>query len=371
LPLPPFLGNLLLGLGAMLVVGVLAIVRAAASESVLGAGEVLPKTGRRKGLIAVGIAAVVVVLALTGGWYWWMTDEHEFRRSLREGAWPDLATTVETSGKERILHLTLGEKEFKPNYALPLLPDHGKLLHLFLIREPARDAFAHVHPIRRGGKNFDLVLPALPEGDYKILCDFTLSESGLSSTASGTVHLPAIPKDSAPAADGGSLKPDPDDSWFVRPTNPVRTADNGDIVFAMPKGVEAVWKAHPQLRAKCDAHLKFEFRDSSGQPIPLEPYMGMLSHAAVLRADGGIFAHLHPTGNFSMAAQSYFDAKMARETGGPAPMDHSKMHHGIPAGDASVALPYEFPTSGDYQIWVQIKTGGQVLTATFDSTVAP
>src|SRR5262249_23580407 len=161
----------------------------------------------------------------------------------------------------------------------------------------------------------------------------------------------------------------PDDSWFVQPANAVHTADNGDLVFAMPNGVEAVWKAHPPLHAKCDAHLKFEFRDAQGRPIPLEPYMGMASHAAVLRTDGGIFAHLHPTGNYSMAAQMYFDAKMARETGGPAPMDHSKMHHGMAAGsgEASITLPYEFPTAGDYRIWVQIKTGGQVLTAKFDA----
>ena len=34
-----------------------------------------------------------------------------------------------------------------------------------------------------------------------------------------------------------------------------------------------------------------------------------------------------------------------------------------PAG--LVSLPYEFPTPGDYRIWVQIKTDGKIKTAVF------
>ena len=405
LPLPPFLADLLLGLGAMLAFGVLGIVYAAAGESVLAPGAQIQKRERRRGLAAGLVAAVIVALLLTGGWNWWKADEREFRRSLREGAWPDLAATVETAGRQRILHLTLGETAFKPDYAVPLLTDHGKLLHLFLIREPAHDVFAHLHPIRRGGKTFDLALPGLPEGDYKIFCDFTLSDSGLSSTASGSVHLSPIPADAAantgsvsrksdpgvspppapssispdPRGSPVSAQPDPDDSWSMTSLESIPPATSAEAAFALPGGLQAVWKAHPTLRAKHDAHLEFTFRDSAGLPIPLEPYMGMMSHAAVLRGDAKIFAHLHPTGNFSMAAQSFFADKIAREastdTGaGSAPeMDHSKMHHESADGPgvSSIVLPYEFPLPGDYRIWVQIKTGGQVLTATFETTVAP
>ncbi|MEA3210387.1 MAG: hypothetical protein QOE70_3444 [Chthoniobacter sp.] len=373
LPLPPFLGKLLGGLCMLLFVGAAAIVSAAAGESTLAPGLVPDRPMRRKAWIAGAVTTVVLVLLLAGGWRWWSFSEEEFRRTLREGAWPDLAATVETRGPQRFLHLTLGEKTFPPNQAIPLLPDHGKLLHAFLIREPDRDVFAHVHPIRKGPNTFDLTLPALPEGDYRILCDCTLSETGLSSTATTTIHLPPPPGADAGAAPGQA---DPDDSWAQ--------GQPGETRVALSGGREAVWLPHPPLRARSSAHLDFRFVDAAGAPLPLEPYMGMLSHAAVLRADGKVFSHLHPTGNYSMAAQTYFDRKLARETsasGGTdgsiemdhSKLDHSKMAHGAaaPNGNSTVSLPYEFPAPGEYNIWVQIKSGGEVLTAPFRVNVAP
>jgi len=83
-----------------------------------------------------------------------------------------------------------------------------------------------------------------------------------------------------------------------------------------------------------------------------------------------------------MAAESFFASKIAREaakeSGAPPPpemdhskMDHSKMAHGSTSSPSTLIIPYEFPTPGDYRVWVQIKTGGQVQTAVFDATVAP
>jgi hypothetical protein len=125
----------------------------------------------------------------------------------------------------------------------------------------------------------------------------------------------------------------------------------------------------------------------------------MLSHAAVLRSDGTVFAHLHPAGNFSMAAQSFFAAKLAREAAGrggqvelpaaggghsahhghgspaatpPDPHSAHAAHHppGSPTATESVLyLPYEFPEDGDYRIWVQFKAAGRILTAAFDAQV--
>jgi hypothetical protein len=78
-----------------------------------------------------------------------------------------------------------------------------------------------------------------------------------------------------------------------------------------------------------------------------------------------------------MAAQSFFESKLAREASAgmrgnePAQKqeDHS-MHHGHAGGTvSSVYLPYQFPEAGEYRVWVQFKTGDRVLTAAFDARV--
>ncbi|EDY16289.1 conserved hypothetical protein [Chthoniobacter flavus Ellin428] len=372
LPLPRYLAVALIGLAGLLVIGGLAIVRAAAGESTLPPDTALDSSHRRKGLIAATFTAFLCLGSLAGGRYWWNVEEASFRKHLREGAWPDLAAEVHTAGGQRILHLTVGETTFGPHYTIPLLTDHGKLLHLFLIGKDGNSSVAHLHPIRQGGKVFEVALPPLPEGDYRIFVDLTLSDTGLSSTTTASIHLPPVPSGSTPT---DNLRVDPDDSWATCTTPSVANAADAVSAYHFEDGLQLLWKPHPTLRARHDAGLQFEVRDAAGQPATLEPYMGMISHAAVMRADGGVFAHLHPAGNFSMAAQSFFESKVAGEASGGATssgmMDHSRMHHGGATASSAFELPYEFPSAGDYHLWVQFKTAGQVHTARFDVTVAP
>jgi len=259
-------------------------------------------------------------------------------------------------------------------------------MHLFLIREDGRGAFAHIHPIRKEGYVFEVAVPPLPEGRYAIFCDLTF-EGGVSSTATNSVLLPAVPISSLSPSDGeragergrsskASIENDPDDSWasFAADTIPASTTSATE--YHLPDGAKVTWKTQSPIRVKQDASLKFEITNSAGEPVALEPYMGMLCHAAVLRNDGSIFAHLHPSGNFSMAAQSFFETKLANETklesvgtSSDAPQDNMMHHHHSPSALSSVYLPYEFPEPGNYRIWVQFKINGQVLTAVFDATV--
>jgi len=388
LPLPPYLGKVLVVLGIILLLGAIGIAAAAAREAVLPAGLSVDASQRRKGWRVGALTSVILVILLAGGKRWWQAEEKAFRNHLRAGAWPDLAAEVRLQGPQRILRLTLGQKEFGQARPLSLLPDHGKLIHLFLVRQPNHDAFGHLHPVRVGDQAFEVALPPLPQGQYEAFCDVTLADSAMSSTATAMVQIPAAATN---ALETSALQSDPDDSWAanLRGAEPAQvtgvptgtpSALIGDILCRMPGGEQIVWKAHAPLRARQDAALSFEVRERDGQPLELEPYMGMLSHAAVLRADGFVFAHLHPSGNYSMAAQSFFDTKLQRETaiesGGATPamaagMDHSTMHHHhvVPAS-AVISLPYEFPSPGDYRIWAQFKSHGKVLTAAFDATVA-
>src|SRR6185295_1087117 len=77
------------------------------------------------------------------------------------------------------LKLVISDEQWKTRDRRPLVPDHGKLMHLFLIREPEMDAFAHLHPMRRDTNTVETLLPSLPAGRYRLFGDVTY-ESGFS-----------------------------------------------------------------------------------------------------------------------------------------------------------------------------------------------
>lgn len=380
LPLPPWLGGTLIVLGLLLFSGAIAIVAAAAGESVLPAGATATQLLRRKYWIAGIVTGIVLALGLAGGHKWWNFEERNFRARLHDGGWPDLTAKIRTDGAQRILDLTVGEKDFGPQGDLKLVPDHGKLLHLFLVDKADHRSFAHIHPVRQGNTLFSVALPPLPAGQYELFCDLTL-ESGFSSTATNIIQLPSLPEiTNQPVAT--ALEPDTDDSWAVLNTSVDHDNAGKDTAFHLDNGSMVVWKAHPALTARHDAYLRFDVLDAGGKPVALEPYMGMMSHAAVMRSDGQVFAHLHPSGNFSMAAQMYFDTKLSQENGTKVTdtsmamtmdsrmaMDYSTKAICTTLPPGFISLPYEFPASGNYRIWVQVKMNGKVETAVFDTAV--
>lgn len=379
LPLPSLLGKVLLLLAAVLVVGGIGIAAAAGREAALPPGATAGTPQHWKGFFSATATAAIFVFALVGGNSWWKSEENAFRRHLRQGPWPDLSTNVRVDGSERILRLEVGKKFFQHNQKAPLIPDHGKLMHLFLVRQGSRDAFAHLHPIKKEDYTFDVALPPLPAGRYDIFCDLTF-EGGMSSTATNSIELTAIP--AASEASKEPVERDPDDSWSTVAADAVPAEQSATLIFRLPDGIQIEWKCQKPLRTKRDATLRFSVTDSTGAPVELQPYMGMLCHAAVLRSDGSVFAHLHPSGNFSMAAQMFFADKMTNGTtagmdgvgamDGMAGMENMPgMHHMKSTGGATseVYLPYEFPAPGNYRIWAQFKVGGRVVTAVFDAEV--
>lgn len=371
LPLPSALGKILLLLCAILVVGGIGVALAAGREATLPAGAIPGRREQWKGFLAAATVAILFAFALVGGKFWWGAEERAFRQHLQEGPWPDLSAELRSAGGERILRLDVGKKFFKDNASVSLIPDHGKLMHLFLVREDTRDAFAHLHPIHKEGHIFEVAVPPLPAGRYSIFCDLTY-EGGASSTATNSIELPAASV--AASTPGSAVERDPDDSWATISNDAVPAAGAEAPVYHLPDGLRVTWDLHRPLRVNQDACLHFSVTDSNGAPVALEPYMGMLSHAALLRSDNTVFDHLHPSGNYSMAAQMFFADKLSNQSGSEMQdmpgMDQSMMHH-MHSGTAtsSVYLPYQFPAPGDYRIWVQFKTGGRVVTGVFDTHV--
>jgi hypothetical protein len=113
------------------------------------------------------------------------------------------------------------------------------------------------------------------------------------------------------------------------------------------------------LRARQLTWFRFQLQDPDGTPAPLEPYMGMLGHAAFMRTDGTVFAHVHPSGSVPMAA-------LAALEGAPADPHAAHAHA---SGATEVAFPYGFPRAGDYRIFVQVKRAGRIETGAFDAHV--
>ena len=326
--------------------GAIAIVRAAAVDAVApdaGAPETASRGGGR-GRRTVAVATAVIVLALVLGQRWWgAVDRQYLGRMYRPRP---LIAAVRTGGAGGVLALETGGAEFRERRPPEYIEDHGKPMHLFVVAE-ARDAFAHLHPAPTGDGAFEVALPPLPDGRYRLFAD-VVRDDGLAETLTGEVLL------RAPRAGGGAPAPDPDDSWQAG----AATAAARQV---LADGSEMTWEdASAPLVSGTLSALRFTVTTAEGRPAALEPYMGMLGHAAILRDDATVFVHVHPVGTVSMAAQDAFARRV-----GEAPAGHSA--HAVSA--ATVSFPYSFPRPGRYRLWVQVKRAGAVLTGVFDANV--
>ena len=333
---------------------------AAVRESVLPPGEVPSAQSQQRGRRVMLGSAVVLGLAVFGGKVWWDNVDAEYL--TRMYAAPHVTTTARIDKGQRILRLSVDDLAWQQGRWPALIPDHGKLMHMFLIRQPQLDSFAHVHPVSIDTDTFDVVSLAA-RGTVSGLrrCDH---ESGFAQTLSNRVDIPAAPPS---VTSHEVLTPDPDDSWTV--SDPIqKTPDSQSLpIFTFNDGFSMTWEQDGQpIRVGRDLSLKFVVTRPDGTPAALEPYMGMFGHAAVRRDDGAVFVHLHPTGTISMAAQQFF---LTREKGDKKSDPHAGMLHAMKRDDGTVAFPYAFSQPGKYRIWVQVKAAGRVLTGVFDTQV--
>jgi len=337
----------LLVLAGLLYFGMVSIVTAATREAVLPPGEI-PDTRRRLyGYIARAIALLLVAAAYGGGMQWWRNVDALYQKRLYRPI--RLATTVRTVSDARVLRLAFDDDEEREQQFGALMPDHGKLMHLFLIREPALDAIAHLHPTPAGKRDvFEAPLPAVPAGRYRLYADIT-HESGFAQTLTDSVVVPA----SASARAG-----DPDDSWHTGAPAAEPATNVGGGYALVRDGAGAT------LTAKTEQALRFRLIDPQGAMVAPEPYMGMAAHAVITRDDGSVFVHLHPSGTISMASRMLFES----DSKGAAADPHAGHH---PAVDPVLSFPYEFPQPGRYRMWVQAKAAGVVRTGAYDLIVAP
>lgn len=345
----------LLGLSVFLFVGLLSIVGAAAREASLPPGTAVDPARKRRSRRVQLISVPILGLALLGGARWWEAEEGAYERNLYVPLAIETEARTTRTGGELLLRIT--DDRWTPERFTPLIPDHGKLMHLFLVDAEGQEAFAHLHPEPADSATFRTPLPPLPDGSYWLYADI-LHESGFTQTLTDTVQVKGLAATSSPRV------LHPDDSWW---SSPQPAAEAGTVT--LPGGSSLAWSGSTELEAGEETTLRFDVFDPAGLPAVLEPYMGMAAHAALAREDGSVFVHLHPLGTISRTSQMIFEQ---REPGnGQAAQPGSVPAHASHAAieGSTVSFPYEFPQPGGYAIWVQVKHGGEVLTGRFEIEV--
>lgn len=320
-----FLFGMLLFLGA----GLVAIVGAAVRESRLEPGlPAQPWNARSYAWMA--FTAALIGAAAWGGNSWWAGDAADNQRKI----YKPLGFAASLEGGNR-LDLRITDPGWLNLRRLDdIVPDHGHLMHLFLIRWPmavqGADEFFHLHPDQTAPGFFSLALPSLPAGRYRIFGDI-VHENGLAETAVGEMDLPNVAGAPLTGDDaGGSISGAGEMVWLRDPAKPIV--------------------------AKQASLFSFQLQGPDG-PEPLEPYMGMGGHAEFVSRDGSVFAHVHPTGTVPMASVTV-----------ASPQAMMAMHQ-MEIGK-TVSFPFGLPAPGKYRVFVQLRHDG-VKTGAFDLTVVP
>jgi hypothetical protein len=363
LPMSGTLAGILIALGVLLFTLAVTVVTAGVRESVLDPGASPSNTRRWLGCGAGVGAAILLALAIAGGRAWWNAEDGDYRNNKMYQP-VECDVKVRTEGSQRIALLNILTNDARATWP-GLVPDHGKLMHIFMVREPDLDVLAHLHPIRRSHRTFEAALPSVPPGNYRLYADVT-HESGLSQTLTAKTTVPEFP----PAGTAEpKISPDPDDSWF---TGPALGKTSKPFEFDLGDGRVMRWDAKEPASVGRETTLRFTIHEPDGSLAKLDAYMGMLGHMAIRRDDGAVFTHLHPAGNLSVAAQQVFqiragDKPPRRIT--PEMMEQLCQPPSADLPQQPLAFPYEFPKPGRYRLWVQVKIKGVVHTAVFDTEI--
>ncbi|MFL5620049.1 MAG: hypothetical protein ACJ79A_16850 [Gemmatimonadaceae bacterium] len=357
LQLSPALRWLLIALGTLLVAGVITAVHAAAGESQVPPGETVTPARRRRARIAAAVATPIMAMMIFGGARWWDAEARAYRRTLYQPMRTE-ATVRESAGLPTLV-LTIVDTMWREGRVSALMPDHGKISHLFLARVDSAGVLAHLHPTLADRATLVTALPPLPAGRYRLYAD-VVHETGFQRTLVDSITL------AAPLGSAGVPALDAADAWFEGPTATLPTMRDvqiGDVAIS--------WAGDPRPAVGVPGALRFALRGVMGDSVRVEPYLGMFGHAVVMRRDGGVFIHLHPNGTSAMASEVAFTLRDRGDTTPDGRLRLSDAAMPIPAQQtiSELSFPYAFPSAGRYRVWVQLRIRDRVRTAAWDVEV--
>jgi hypothetical protein len=335
------MGATLLFFLIVLAFGAVSISGVYAREGQLAPGVEPDPHQERRGRRVMLVTGVLVVAMIYLGKLWWDSDDNAFQRFIYKPL--KMTAALEPAGRLALRLETSGWLQSVDD----LLPDHTHLMHLYLIRLPDMERIWHLHPEMTSAGNFSQDLPTIPQGRYQIYADI-VHGNGLPETLVTQIELPDVPGKPLTGDDAAGQGP------------PLSAATANRTVADLSDGYRLIWERPSTLAPGRLTSFQFRVEDRDGKPATdLELYMGMQGHAAFVKTDGSVFAHIHPSGTVPMAA-------LALAQGDP--------HAGHAMGRATlppvVSFPYALPKPGAYRIIVQIKRAGHVETAVFDVTTS-
>jgi hypothetical protein len=411
--LPSSLGWILAGL-ALLLVGIMTtIIGASTGDSLLKVGESENNSTKKRRIVGSTIGASFCGLLLFGGNIWWKAETDDYQRNIYR---PYTATSsISLRDGQRILNFKIDPTSVNGRSMSFIIPDHGKLMHMFLVKEGSMEVFAHLHPSRKDTLTFEAPLPNMPAGKYLIFAD-VLRYHSLQNTITDTVEISAPPAHKGGAKNdtlnfpSGGKGADSDDTFVV--TNAINknanSAINESITICGSPGIKTklqdgssiVWEEKPnqKLMAGKVYDLKFSVLAPDGKPAELQTYLGMMGHAAVIKDDASVYIHLHPNGTYSSTAVQVLQKRIDETSNKRPKMNNAKQfrdsidniliklktmteaerdkllmgnmkHENYVHHSGQVTFPYAFPKTGHYRVWLQIKREGKILTGVFDANV--
>jgi hypothetical protein len=335
--MPNGLGVALAFMMVLLAGGLVTIIGASVREAGLPPGTAHGAKQRRAAWITMAASSLVVGALIVLGFRWWNLDEGDYLRHV----YKPLTLTAKIDRNRLSLSLTdPGWFQFRKTD--DFIPDHGHLMHLFIVRMPGMDRMWHLHPEMNDEGKFGLDLPDMSAGSYKLFAD-VVHKNGFAETLVTDVALPEVR--------GRALSGDDAEAHAA----PVGGTEH-TLSSQLRDGYRMVWvNGDAPLKARTATQFVFRVEDASGKPASdMQLYMGMVGHAEFVSDDASVFAHVHPDGSVPMAALML--TKM--------PMWHE--HGDVPA---VVSFPYGFPKLGCYRIFVQMQRHGHPETGVFDVRV--
>ena len=135
----------------------------------------------------MSVTFAVLVAAVVLGNAWWKSEAANYSDYIYK---PLLMQPTLRAGN--VLDLQLRDPGWLSDRKLDdFIPDHDHLMHLYMIRWPQMDVVYHLHPEPVSTGDFQLPLPSVPAGDYRLYAD-VVHAGGFPETIVGTVTLPAI-----------------------------------------------------------------------------------------------------------------------------------------------------------------------------------